>query len=72
MSRVVLRPAGPQDREAVAALAALDSAAPPRDPVLLLEEGGVLRVARSLLDGALVSDPFAVTEHLRSRPLVDS
>jgi len=65
MSRVVLRPAGPEDRKALAALAALDNATPPRDPVLLLEEDGHLRAARSLRDGATISDPFAATEHLR-------
>ena len=65
MSRVVLRPAGPEDRQALAALAALDNAEPPRDPVLLLEEDGHLRAARSLSDGATISDPFAPTEHLR-------
>jgi hypothetical protein len=65
MSRVVLRPAGLEDREALAALAALDNAQLPRDPVLLLEEDGHLRAARSLRDGATISDPFAPTEHLR-------
>jgi hypothetical protein len=64
MSPIVLRPAGPEDRKALEALAALDNAAPPRDPVLLLEEDGRLRAARSLRDGATVSDPFAPTEHL--------
>src|SRR3954454_2551471 len=65
MSRIVLRPAEPEDREALEALAALDNTAPPRDPVPLLEEDGHLRAARSLRDGAMVSDPFAATEHLR-------
>jgi hypothetical protein len=65
MSRVVLRSAGPEDRKALEALAALDNAAPPRDPVLLLEEDGQLRAARSLRDGTTISDPFAPTEHLR-------
>jgi hypothetical protein len=65
MSRVVLRPAGPEDRDALAALASLDNAQPPRDPVLLLEEDGHLRAARSLRDGGTISDPFAPTEHLR-------
>jgi hypothetical protein len=64
MSRVVLRPAGPEDHEALAALAALDNAERPRDPVLLLEEDGHLRAARSLRDGTTISDPFAPTEHL--------
>jgi hypothetical protein len=65
MSRVVLRPAGPEDRDAVVALAALDHSPPPPDPVLLLEEDGHLRAARSLRDGVTISDPFAPTAHLR-------
>ena len=70
MSRIVLRPAEPEDRKALEALAALDNATPPRDPVLLLEQDGKLLAARSLRDGATVSDPFAATEHLR--PLLDA
>ena len=65
MSRIVLRPAEPEDREALDKLADLDNTAPLRDPVLLLEEDGRLRAARSLRDGNTVSDPFAATEHLR-------
>jgi hypothetical protein len=65
MSRIVLRPAEPEDREALGKLADLDNAAPLRDPVLLLEEDGRLRAARSLRDGKTVSDPFVATEHLR-------
>ena len=65
MSRVVLRPAEPEDRVALDKLADLDNAAPLREPVLLLEEDGRLRAARSLRDGKTVSDPFAATEHLR-------
>src|SRR3954447_4284119 len=65
LSRVVLRPAGPEDRDALAALAALDNSRLPRDPVLLLEEDGRLRAARSLRDGTTISDPFSPTAHLR-------
>lgn len=65
MSRIVLRPAEHEDREALDRLADLDNAAPLRDPVLLLEEDGRLRAAQSLRDGRTVSDPFAATEHLR-------
>ena len=64
MSRVVLRPAEPEDRDALDKLADLDNAAPLREPVLLLEEDGRLRAARSLRDGKTVSDPFVATEHL--------
>src|SRR5262249_13875648 len=55
MSRVVLRPSGPDDHPALTALAALDGAPVPQDPVLLLEEDGHLRAARSLRDGATIS-----------------
>jgi hypothetical protein len=64
MSRIVLRPAEPEDREALGKLADLDNAAPLREPVLLLEEDGRLRAARSLRDGQAISDPFVATEHL--------
>jgi len=64
MSRVVMRPAGPDDHAALTALAALDGAQVPHDPVLLLEEDGQLRAARSLRDGTTISDPFAPTQHL--------
>jgi hypothetical protein len=70
MSQIVLRPAEPEDRKALEALASLDNATPPRDPVLLLEQDGKLLAARSLRDGGTVSDPFAATEHLR--PLLDA
>ena len=64
MNQIVLRPAGPEDRRALEALAALDSAADLAHPVLMLEEDGHLRAARSLHDGAMISDPFALTAHL--------
>ena len=64
MSEVVLRQAGPDDRQAVEALAALDGSTPPRDPVLLLEEDGRLRVARSLYNGVTVSDPETTDQGL--------
>ena len=61
----MLRPAEPEDREILGKLADLDNAAPLRDPVLLLEEDGRLRAARSLRDGRTISDPFVATDHLR-------
>jgi hypothetical protein len=64
MSRVTIRLGGEHDRAAVTDLAALDGAHPPRTPVLVVEQDGVLRVARSLHDGATVADPFARTAHL--------
>jgi hypothetical protein len=64
MSEVTLRLAAPADRGAVAELAALEGALPLRPPVLLAEQDGRLRAARSLHDGAMVADPFARTAHL--------
>jgi hypothetical protein len=64
MSHVTIRLAGDGDRAAVANLAALDGAHPPRTPVLVVEQDGRLLAARSLHDGATVADPFARTAHL--------
>jgi hypothetical protein len=68
---VTLRFAFPDDAEALARLAMLDSAAPPAEPALLAEVGGELRAALSLVDGAVVADPFhhggPLIELLRAR-----
>jgi hypothetical protein len=68
---VTLRFAFPDDAEALARLAVLDSSEPPAMPVLLGEVGGQLRAALSLADGAVVADPFHPTvtliELLRAR-----
>lgn len=64
MSRVTIRLAGDADHAAVADLAALDEAYPPRTPVLVAEQDGRLLAARSLRDGATVADPFVRTAHL--------
>ena len=68
---VTLRFAFPDDADAVARLAVLDSSAPPAMPMLLGEVGGQLRAALSLADGALVADPLhptvALVELLRAR-----
>lgn len=61
---VTLRVARPDDATEVARLSALDSRRPPAAPVLVAEEGGMLRAALSLADGAVVADPFAPTAHL--------
>lgn len=66
MSPVVLRFAFPDDAEAIVRLAVLDSSRPPAMPALLAEVGGELRAALSLVDGAVVADPFRP-----SVPLVD-
>jgi hypothetical protein len=70
-SPVTLRFGFPDDSRAIARLAALDSASPPAQPVLLAEVSGELRAALSMADGAVVSDPFypraEVVELLRAR-----
>ncbi|HEY2161947.1 MAG TPA: hypothetical protein VGH24_11620 [Solirubrobacteraceae bacterium] len=68
---VTLRFAFPDDTDALARLATLDSSVPPAMPVLLAEAGGELRAALSLADGAVVADPFhpsvALVDLLRAR-----
>jgi hypothetical protein len=61
---VTLRYGFPDDAEAIARLAALDSAAPPPGPLLLAEVGGALRAAMSLADGGVIADPFHRTAGL--------
>jgi hypothetical protein len=63
---VTLRFAFPDDQPALWRLAALDSAEPPAEPVLLAEVDGVPWVALSLSDGSVVADPFHHTLHLVS------
>ena len=68
---VTIRYAFPDDAGALMRLAALDSAEPPATPVLVAEVDGELRAALSLVDGAVVADPFhpagAVLDLLRTR-----
>jgi hypothetical protein len=64
MSTITIRLATSADRCALLDLADLDSAAPPRWPVLVAEQDGRLLAARSLEDGASVADPFTRTTHL--------
>jgi hypothetical protein len=68
---VTLRFASPDDAEALARLAVLDSSEPPELPALLADVDGRLRAALSLADGAVVADPFhpaeALIELLRAR-----
>jgi len=54
-----LRAAGPSDRAALTTLAALDSAAALREPVMLATVEGRPVAALSLADGRAVADPFA-------------
>jgi len=56
--RLTIRYATPDDAEAIARLAQVDSSRPPRGVVLLAEVGDVLWAAISLDDDHLVADPF--------------
>lgn len=58
---VAIRFAFPDDAQALARLAMLDSREPPRGEVLLCEVDGELWSALSLSDGTVVSDPFRPT-----------
>lgn len=58
MHPVSIRVAGPADAIAVARLAALDSARPPRGTVLVAEVGGEPWAALGVDDGRAVADPF--------------
>jgi hypothetical protein len=74
-SRVTLRLGTPADEGPLAKLADLNSANPPRQPILLAEVGGELHAALSITDGTIVADPFHRTTgviellHARARQL---
>ncbi|HWV88126.1 MAG TPA: hypothetical protein VNZ62_21955 [Capillimicrobium sp.] len=55
---VTIRYAFPADADAVAALAAVDSQAPPEGELLVAEVGGELWAAVSLTTGQAIADPF--------------
>jgi hypothetical protein len=55
---ITLRRDDPDDEAAIVRLAALDSAAVPRSPLLLAEVDGELRVALSPSNGRAIADPF--------------
>lgn len=59
---VVIRLAVPVDADAIARLAALDSARPPRGDALVAEVGGEAIAAVGIEDGRAVADPFRPTE----------
>ncbi len=61
---VMLRFGTPADRSSLARLAALDSAKPPAQPVLLAEVDGRLVAALALADDTVVADPFHHTADL--------
>jgi hypothetical protein len=61
---VTIRHAFPDDSLTLLRLAALDSAAPLVQPVLVAEVEGELRAALSLRDGSVIADPFHHTAPL--------
>lgn len=74
---ITIRPAARADEAPLRRLAALDSANPPRPPLVLAEVDGELRVAVSAVTRSAIADPFhptadlvaLVRDHIaRSRP----
>jgi hypothetical protein len=69
--QLLVRRAGPTDRDALERLATLDSQAPLEGDALLAELDGTAVAALSLRDDRLIADPFmptaAVADHLRLR-----
>ncbi len=63
-SAVVIRRATPDDREALARLAALDSARPLHGTVLVAESDRVIRAAYAVETRRAIADPFAPTAAL--------
>jgi hypothetical protein len=61
---ITIRPAYPDDAQALQRLAALDSAAVPPKPLLVAEVDGELQVAVSMSDLSVIADPFAPTAHV--------
>ncbi len=61
---ITIRMAYADDETAIVRLAALDSAPMPLMPALLAEVDGELRAALSLRDGAVIADPFHLTQDL--------
>lgn len=61
---VSIRRSSAADGEALARLAQLDGAAPPRGDYLLAEEDGTLRAAVPLAGGPSIADPFQRTAEL--------
>jgi hypothetical protein len=68
---VTIRYAFADDAQALARLAVLDSSPQPAQPILLAEVDGQLRAALSMVDGAVIADPFkpaaALVELLTAR-----
>jgi hypothetical protein len=64
MHNVTVRRSGSGDGFALARLAALDSASPPRGPALIAEADSRLLAALPLGAGRPIADPFAPTAEL--------
>jgi hypothetical protein len=62
---ISIRLATEADRTAIIQLAALDSAAVPREPVLVADLGGDIVAAHSLTRPASIADPFRPTAYAR-------
>jgi hypothetical protein len=77
-SPVTVRFGFPDDTDAIARLAKLDSSKPPTQPTLVAEIGGQLRAALSLSTGSVIADPFHPSAQLvellrvRARQLRDA
>jgi hypothetical protein len=61
LGALTLRFAFPDDQAALWRLAALDSAEPLTEPVLIAEVDGEPRAALGLSDGRVIADPFHLT-----------
>jgi len=59
--QITIRPGYADDHNALARVAALDSAAIPAEPLLVAELDGELSAALSLRDGTSIANPFRPT-----------
>ena len=64
MQNVTVRRTGSGDQVALARLAALDSASPPRGPALVAEADSRMLAALPLGSGSAIADPFEPTAEL--------
>ncbi len=64
MKNVTVRRSAPGDESALARLASLDSASPPRGPALIAEADSRMLAALPLGSGRAIADPFEPTADL--------
>ena len=64
MKNVTVRRSAPGDESALARLASLDSASPPRGPALIAEADSRMLAALPLGSGRAIADPFEPTGDL--------